>query len=194
MANARAEGEHQTLDLEHELPPPQPERHPETRQESARAALPAEATSQDAQQLHTERDSLLDRLARLQSELEDLRKQAAKEQEELGQNALLETLKPLLPVLDSFEQAVRHTDDINQFRSGVRLIYRQLMDALKTIGVRQIPLEGKRFNPHYQEAIQVEDASEAEDNQILEVLQPGYMLNDRLLRPARVRVGRSPRK
>jgi molecular chaperone GrpE len=89
---------------------------------------------------------------------------------------------------------VQHTDDIEQFRSGVRLIHRQLLDALKTIGIEQVLLEGERFNPQYQEAIQVEDTSDAEDNQVVEVLQSGYQLQDRLLRPARVRVARKSTK
>jgi molecular chaperone GrpE len=107
---------------------------------------------------------------------------------------LVDAVKLVLPILDSFEQAVQHTDDIEQFRSGVRLIHRQLLDALKTIGIEQVLLEGERFNPQYQEAIQVEDTSDAEDNQVVEVLQRGYQMKDRLLRPARVRVARKSTK
>jgi molecular chaperone GrpE len=194
MPKVKSEVERQTLDVEHELPSPQGDERGKTGQENARAALPAEASREEPQNLRTERDSLLDRLIRRQAEIEDIRKRAAKEQDELRQNTLVDAVKLVLPVLDSFEQAVQHTDDIEQFRSGVRLIHRQLLDALKTIGIEQVLLEGERFNPQYQEAIQVEDTSDAEDNQVVEVLQSGYQLQDRLLRPARVRVARKSTK
>jgi molecular chaperone GrpE len=194
MPNAKSEVERQTLDVEHELPSPQGNEREKTGQKNARAALPAEASREEPQNLRTERDSLLDRLIRLQAEIEDIRKRAAKEQDELRKDTLVDAVKLVLPILDSFEQAVQHTDDVEQFRSGVRLIHRQLLDALKTIGIEQVPLEGERFNPQYQEAIQVEDTSEAEDNQVVEVLQRGYQMKDRLLRPARVRVARKSTK
>jgi molecular chaperone GrpE len=194
MPKVKSEVERQTLDVEHELPPRQGDQREKTGQENARAALPAEASKEEPQNLRTERDSLLDRLIRLQAEIEDIRKRAAKEQDELRKDTLVDAVKLVLPILDSFEQAVQHTDDIEQFRSGVRLIHRQLLDALKTIGIEQVLLEGERFNPQYQEAIQVEDTSDAEDNQVVEVLQSGYQLKDRLLRPARVRVARRSTK
>jgi molecular chaperone GrpE len=194
MPKVKSEVERQTLDVEHELPPPQGDEREKTGQENARAALPAEASKEEPQNLRTERDSLLDQLIRLQAEIEDIRKRAAKEQDELRKDTLVDAVKLVLPILDSFEQAVQHTDDIEQFRSGVRLIHRQLLDALKTIGIEQVLLEGERFNPQYQEAIQVEDTSDAEDDQVVEVLQSGYQLKDRLLRPARVRVARKSTK
>jgi molecular chaperone GrpE len=178
MPNVKSDVESQTMDVKHGLPPSQSDEHEETGQKNARAALPAQASREEPQNLRAGRDSFLDRLARLQADLENIRKRAAKEQEQLRENTLIDTVKLLLPILNSFEQALQHTDDIDQFRSGVRLIYRQLLDALKTIGVWQIPLECEGFNPHYQEAIQAEDTSEAEDNRVLEVLQHGYKLKD----------------
>ena len=120
------------------------------------------------------------------------RKRAAKEQQDFREYALSSALQSLLPILDSLELSLRHTDNVEKFRSGVELIYNQLKDALQKIGLEEIPLEGERFDPAYQHAVAVVDAPDAEDNQILEVLQHGYKLKDRVLRPAMVRVARKP--
>ncbi len=101
------------------------------------------------------------------------RKRAAKEQEDF--------------------RSLRHTDTVEKFRSGAELIYNQLKDALHKIGPQEIPLEGERFDPTYQHAVAVVDTPDAEDNQVLEVLQRGYKLRDRVLPPAMVRVARKPK-
>jgi molecular chaperone GrpE len=161
-------------------------------QEDALTATPAN-TSDDLQKVRAERDTLLDRLARTQAELENSRKRAAKEQEDFREYALSDVMKSLLPILDSFELSLRHTDTVEKFCSGVELIYNQLKDALHKIGLQEIPLEGERFDPTYQHAVAVADTPDAEDNQVLEVLQHGYKLKDRVLRPAMVRVARKPK-
>lgn len=194
MPIAKSDAEPQTLPEKNEVPRSQHDEHEESSQHASRAALPVQASGEEPKNVRNESDGLLDRLARLQAELEDIRKRAAKEQEEIREETLSDAVKLLLPILDSLEQALKHADDIEQFKSGIRLIHRQLLDALRTMGVEQIPLEGERFNPQYQEAIQVEDTSEAKDNQVLEVVQRGYKLKNRLLRPARVRVARNPKK
>jgi molecular chaperone GrpE (heat shock protein) len=104
MPKVKSEVERQTLDVEHELPSPQGDERGKTGQENARAALPAEASREEPQNLRTERDSLLDRLIRLQAEIEDIRKRAAKEQDELRQNTLVDAVKLVLPVLDTLNR------------------------------------------------------------------------------------------
>jgi molecular chaperone GrpE len=69
-----------------------------------------------------------------------------------------------------------------------------LRDALQKIGLQEIPLEGERFDPSYQHAVAVVDTPDAEDNQILDVLQRGYKLRDRVLRPAMVRIAHNPKE
>ena len=77
------------------------------------------------------------------------------------------------------------------FRSGIELIYRQLQDALAKLGVRAIPAKGEPFDPHVHEAIEMVETADAADHEVLEELQRGYKIKDRLLRPAMVKVAKN---
>jgi molecular chaperone GrpE len=138
------------------------------------------------------RDELLDRAARLQAEFENARKRSAKELQEHKEFALEDALKSLLPALDSFDRALHApAKDVEEFRSGVGLIRKQLHDALEKLGLRPIPAKGEPFDPLLHEAVEVVDTTGTPDNHVLEELQPGYKLRHRLLRPAGVRVARN---
>lgn len=179
----------QDLRADHELPAS------DDREESAQATAerPPSAES-ELEKIKAERDMLLDRLARQQAEFENVRKRAAKEQQEYREYAVAEAVKSLLPALDSFENALRTSNqNAADFRAGVELIYKQLQDALARLGVQHVGAVGEEFDPRYQEAIQVVDTPDAEDNHVIEELQRGYKLKDRLLRPALVRVARNPK-
>jgi molecular chaperone GrpE len=137
---------------------------------------------------------LVDRLARLQAEFENARKRTAREQQDFREYAIADAIKALLPSLDSFERALQiSARDKSELRSGVELIYKQLQDALQKLGLRAIPANGEPFDPHLHEAIEMVETSDAEDHQILEELQRGYKLKDRLLRPSMVKVARNPK-
>jgi molecular chaperone GrpE len=100
-----------------------------------------------------------------------------------------------LPILDSFERALQTgRAEKSEFRGGVELIYRQLQDALLKFGLRPIPAKGEPFDPHLHEAVEMVDTTEAADHQVLEELQRGYKLKDRLLRPSMVKVARNPKR
>lgn len=182
------------IDLEHELPPSEDEgaETPDTSQ----AAAPAGESVRDAElaKLKAERDMLLDRLARLQAEFDNARKRAAKEQQEFREYALADAVKGLLPALDSFERALKINQEGVEFRNGVELIYKQLQDALGKLGLRPIPAQGEPFDPRLHQAIQMVETDEAKDHEILEELQRGYKLKDRLLRPSMVKVARNPNR
>jgi len=136
----------------------------------------------------------LDRLARLQAEFENARKRAAKEQQDFREYALTDAIKTLLPVLDSFERALQAgAAEKSELRGGVELIYKQLQDALQKLGLRPIPAKGEPFDPYLHQAIEMVETSEAKDHEVLEELQRGYKLRDRLLRPAMVKVARNSR-
>jgi len=148
----------------------------------------------ELEKMKAERDSLLDRAARQQAELENIRKRTAREQQEFKDFALADELASLLPILDSFEQALRApAQNLEEFRSGVELIRKQWLDAMSKLGLRLIPASGEPFDPRLHEAIEIVDTAVAEDNHVVEELQAGYKLGERLLRPARVRVARNPR-
>ena len=189
--NGKSEVNSQGLDLEHELPAADNEM--QERAESGIAAQPAEPES-ELQKVRAERDTLLDRLARLQAEFENARKRAVREQQDYREYAVSDTVKSLLPILDSFERALQASgNNGNDLRSGVELIYKQLQDALVKLGLRQIPAKGEPFDPHLHEAIEMVDTDEVEDHHVLDELQRGYKLKERLLRPAMVRVARNPK-
>jgi molecular chaperone GrpE len=189
--NGKSEVESQELDLEHELPAGEDAAGSTT--VSERKAERSAAT--DLEKLQQERDALLERLARQQAEFENTRKRTAREQQEYREYALTDALRSLLPVLDSFDRALNASDTkAADFRSGVELIHKQLHDALAKLGLRPIPAKGEPFDPRLHEAIEMVDTSEAEDHQVLDELQRGYKLKDRLLRPSMVRVARNPQK
>lgn len=180
--------------MEHELPPAgSDEETPAARSETSIGTI-ADGMSEELQKVKIERDSLLDRLARAQAEFENARRRAAKEQQEHRDFAIADAIKSLLPVLDSFERALQVKSGSNDFRSGIELIYKQLQDTLTKLGVHAVPAKGEPFDPHYHEAIEMVETEDMPDHHIVEELQRGYKLKDRLLRPAMVKVAKNPAK
>jgi molecular chaperone GrpE len=191
---ANREGANQDLerdDLDRELPPA----------ESGEGAGPVSISSgaasggapSETDKLKAERDALLDRLARLQAEFDNARKRAVREQQDFREFAAADAIKNFLPILDSFERALKAGGDATDFREGVELIYRQFQDALQKAGVQPIVALGQPFDPRIHEAIEMVDTTEVADHHVLEELQRGYKYKDRLLRPAMVRVARNAR-
>ena len=190
--NGKSEVDPHELDAEHELPAAENAEGDAVTIDSPSGRVSSE--SSEVQKLRVERDTLIDRLARLQAEFENARKRTAREQQDFREYALADAVKALLPILDSFERALQTgSAERSEFRSGVELIYKQLQDALLKLGLRAIPARGELFDPHLHEAIEMVDTTEAADHQILEELQRGYKLKDRLLRPSMVRVARNPK-
>jgi molecular chaperone GrpE len=183
------------LDLEHELPPAEDDGNgQESSTAQAQPPVAEPGAQDDLRKLKTERDMLYDRLARLQADFENQRKRLAKEQADYREYALADAIKELLPIVDSFDRAIKHEGgEDKDFRSGVELINRQLHDVLAKLGVRPIPAQGEPFDPHLHQAVQMVDTDEVADNHVLDELQRGYKLKDRLLRPAMVRVARNPK-
>lgn len=195
-ANGKSEAQNTAIDLEHELPPAESNEESSSGSQTSMGTI-ANGTSEmnaELEKVRSERDSLLDRLARAQAEFENARRRAAKEQQEYRDFAIGDAIKSLLPVMDSFERALQVKSNPTDFRSGVELIYKQLQDALGKLGVQAISAKGQPFDPHYHEAIEMVETAEAPDHQVIEELQRGYKLKDRLLRPAMVKVAKNPEK
>jgi molecular chaperone GrpE len=175
------------LDLEHELPPAE--------ENEQRASADSSALETELERLKAENRLLLERMARMQAEFDNARKRAQREQQEFKDYALTNAMKSLLPVLDSFDRALAHPDaSAEHFRSGMELIDRQFHDALTKLGVTEIEAEGQPFDPNVHEAIEMVETDQVPDNHVLQELQRGYKIKDRLLRPAMVRVGRNSGK
>jgi molecular chaperone GrpE len=152
---------------------------------------------QEYERVNQERDALLDRLARLQAEFENARKRNAREQIEFREYATAEAVKNFLPILDNFNLALRSQQPESgdtALRSGIELIRKQMEDALARMGVQVVPAEGQPFDPRVHEAIEMVESGDHADNEVIEELQRGYKLKDRLLRPAMVRVATNPSK
>jgi len=186
------------LELDHELPPAEPD------EETTQAASPGDGNKiapatvaeleAELEKSRVERAAFLDRAARLQAEFDNFRKRNAKEQQDYRDYALADALKTLLPILDSLDRASKTSGaSLEDLRSGIELIDKQFHDALAKIGVQPIPAEGELFDPTLHQAIQMVDTDEVEDNHVIDELQRGYKLKERLLRPAMVRVAHNPK-
>ena len=185
--NGKTEYREQEMDVEHELPPSDgSEDQPSPRAEQAQGERVSEV-----EKLRAERDVLVDRLARMQAEFDNARKRAQREQQDYRDYALTDIIKTLIPVMDSFDRALQSSPEKSEFHLGVELIHKQLLDALTKIGVQPISAKGQQFDPRFHEAIEMVDTGDAKDNEVIDELQRGYKLKDRLLRPAMVRVARN---
>jgi molecular chaperone GrpE len=142
--------------------------------------------------LQAERDALFDRLARQQAEFENLRKRSAKEQADFREYAVADTVKALIPILDSFDLALKAASKSNEgdLRKGVELIRKQMDEVLTRLGVQPIAAQGQPFDPRFHEAIEMVESSDVQDNHVIDELQRGYKLKERLLRPSMVRVAK----
>ena len=161
-------------------------------EKTAAASGPPATVESELQKLRAERDNLFDRLARLQAEFDNYRKRAAKENADYRDFAVADAARGLLPVIDNFSLALKNASaKPEDLRKGVELIHKQLQDALQKMNVQKIPAQGEPFDPRVHEAIEVVESNDVPDHHVLEELQPGYRIKERLLRPAMVRVAKS---
>ena len=140
----------------------------------------------ETEALRAENEELIDTLQRVKAEFDNYRKRAARDQASLVARAHERLVKELLPVLDDLGRALEAAEQHQeaQLEEGVKLVHRSLADLLRREGLVEIETEG-RFDPHVHEAL-LSQPAEAESGSVLEVLQKGYRLGDRVLRPARV--------
>jgi molecular chaperone GrpE len=153
--------------------------------------LRARKREAEMRQLRTERDELRDQYLRAMADMDNMRKRVERDRSEYTQYALSELLLELLGVLDNFERALGAADvspEGKSFREGIELIYRMYQSALFKRGVRVIEIKDRTFDPNVHHAMITEESDAVKEPEIAEVLQKGYMLHSRLLRPALVKV------
>ena len=167
--------------------------------ESLDAALAEEersaiaAAEEKLKSVERDLETLKDRHLRSLAEFENLRKRSEREKSDARRLALADLAREFLPVVDSFESALAHatSDDLaSDFGQGVLLIHRQLSDLWRKHGLREVETAGG-FDPNRHEAVATEESTEP-PNSVLEVLRKGYTLDDRLIRPALVKVAMRP--
>jgi molecular chaperone GrpE len=154
----------------------------------------SESSSEEHERLKSERDQLLDRLARLQAEFDNARKRETRERAEFRDYATGNAVEQFLPVLDNFQLALNANGSAEQLRNGVELIVKQMEEALKNLNVVPIETVGQEFNPRLHEALGTVETIEVPDQHIVEEIRRGYRIRDRLLRPALVRVAHNPQQ
>src|ERR1017187_7804792 len=146
--------------------------------------------AQANEKLQAEKRGLLDRLPRSQAELDNLRKRTQKEKEEIRQHGAENLIRSLLPTLDGFERALQHRDESvpETFFQGLELIYRELREVLGRSGLVAVDTEGQLFDPYLHQAVETVNAPGHREHEIVEEMQRGYKLKNKLLRPAIVKV------
>jgi molecular chaperone GrpE len=180
------------LDVDHELPSGEDENSPPSEAVGKSSGGSTAELEAELEKARADKAAYLDRAARVQAEFDNFRKRNAREQQEYREYALADALKSLLPILDSLDRALKtDTASLDDFRSGIELIDKQFHDTLAKLGVEPVPAQGESFDPNLHQAVQMVDTNETEDNHVIDELQRGYKLRDRLLRPAMVRVARN---
>jgi molecular chaperone GrpE len=147
----------------------------------------------DADELQRQRDDFYDRLLRKTAEFDNYRKRVERDRQSMSEAVAADVVRDLLPLVDDLERALKAdtgAEAAEAYRKGVELIHRQLLDILRKRGVRAIEALGTDFDPHFHQAIAHEPAEGRRDGEVIEEFGRGYMLGDRLIRPAIVKVAK----
>jgi len=189
MPNKKIEPEYEeTADV------PDPLAGDETAAEQADAAGQASAGADEAlAALQKERDSFKDQFLRAVADFDNYRKRIDRERREVSEYAAADVILELLPIIDNFERALQAPAGADEaFRRGVELIHKQMLDLLRKRGVTAIDALGADFDPNVHQAVIHESSAEHREGEVMQELQRGYKLGDRLLRPAMVKVAKHP--
>jgi len=165
--------------------------------QSAEAKEVVEETARadaDVEKLAADLEDLRQTLLRRQADFDNYRKRIEKERTEDAKRTTARVIEGLIPVIDGFEHALAaHREaEYENYRKGFELIYKQLLDHVKRLGVERTEPVGKPFDPHLHQAMDRTETTEHPDGTILQVFQPGYVFHGRVLRPAMVRVAVHP--
>lgn len=142
--------------------------------------------------LRAERDGLVDRLARLQAEFDNARKREQRERADYRAFAVADAVEQFLPVLDNFKLALNAKGTVEQVRTGVELIAKQMDEVLRSLNVTPVETVGQPFDPRVHEALESVERTDLPDHQVIEEIRRGYRIRDRLLRPALVKISVNP--
>jgi molecular chaperone GrpE len=151
-------------------------------------STPSGAAPTTDEALREENQQLRDRYLRTLADFENVRKRTEREKADFYKYAVGSVMKDVLPVIDNFDRALAHATETDEFHTGVLLIYKQLYDVLQKHGLRPIDESGVHFDPNIHEAVVREEDDSVPSHTVVAILQKGYFLHDRLLRPALVKV------
>ena len=162
-------------------------------EQTAAATESAPADGASVAELQKQRDQYYDRLLRKTAEFDNYRKRIERERVQQAEAAASDLLGELLPLVDDLERALNAdagSEGAEAYRRGVELIHHHLLELLRKRGVRPIEALGADFDPHFHQAVSHEAAEGRREGEVIEEFRRGYMLGDRLLRPAMVKVAK----
>lgn len=158
----------------------------------AATAPSSEPEASALDQLRREKDALQDRLLRTAAEFDNYRKRVDRDRRDQADAVTADALTDLLPIIDDFERALNAAgSDGDSLRKGVELIHRQMLELLRKRGVKPIEAVGADFDPRIHESVMSEESADHREGEVMQELRRGYMLGERLLRPAMVKVAKA---
>lgn len=174
----------------------QQEEQGQTEQPSEEQTEPSEKDriaelQQTIEQLKSEQEELNNRLLRVQADYDNFRRRTKEEKTAAAKYKVQSIAEKLLPVLDNFERGLNmeaESDETKSLLQGMEIVYRQLKDVFEAENIKEIEAEGKPFDPELHQAVMQVENEDVEPNTVVEVMQKGYILNDRVIRPAMVKV------
>ncbi|HEX5111065.1 MAG TPA: nucleotide exchange factor GrpE [Vicinamibacterales bacterium] len=173
-----------------------PQAGTETAAEQAEASGPGPGAEVDdaLTALEKERDAVKEQFLRAVADFDNYRKRIDRERREFSEYAAADVLRDLLPIIDNFERALEAPagGDVDAFKRGIELIHKQMIDLLRKRGVTPIEAQGADFDPNVHQAVIHEPSNEHREGEVMQELQRGYKLGDRLLRPSMVKVAKRP--
>lgn len=154
-----------------------------------------ELTNEEIEAMNKRVSEAEEKALRYQAELINYRKRKDEETEKKLKYANEDLILEILPVLDNFERAIKMDDDnledeVSQFLSGMKMVYASLIKAIEKYGVKEIDALGKVFDVTYHQAVMTEEVKDKDKDIVLEVYQKGYILKDKVIRPAMVKVNK----
>lgn len=135
-------------------------------------------------------NELTNNLLRLQADFDNYRKRVDKNIEDARKYQSADFVTRLLPIIDTFEIAIKNSQDLQKYKEGTELIYVELMSALKNEGLQKIEAKGKTLDPYLHDAMMAVEAKDTKPDTIIEVLQEGYKLKDRVIRHSKVKIAK----
>ena len=171
-------------------PPPDSAANQESSAETENASF-----SMDVAELNAQVADLKDRLLRTQAEMENFRRRSANEAIEAAKYQAMPIVRDLVPVMDNLERAIasaEQTGDVSNLLEGIRMVSRQLSDTLKAHGTEAIVPDGEAFDPNLHEALSQVPTADYPPMTVVQVVEKGFRMHDRIVRPARVIVSGSP--
>ena len=135
-------------------------------------------------------EELTNDLKRLQADFDNYRKRVDKNNEDFKKYQSADLVTKLLPIIDTFEIAIKNSSDLQKYKEGTELIYAELISVLKNEGLQKIDAKGKTLDPYYHDAMMAVEVKDTKPDTIIEVLQEGYKLKERVIRHSKVKISK----